>query len=171
MATLFVPGLWADAIMEKIMGGKAVIPGAMPLGGTPKMKMFPDLSAQLEAFFVAFALEDGTHPCPTYGIDRDRLTKRIQNSLVMFGPTPEIMRHLMEQYRATYNTVGDRPPDAGFLFEQLATCYVSWLYEQPESKALAKEEQERLASEKHETLSPYGYTVVDYSKDGWGYDG
>lgn len=169
---VFIPGLWADAIMEKIMGRKGVIPGAAPLGGRMyTTKAFPDLTPQLEAFFVAFALEHGTHPEPTFGIDRDRLTKRIQTALVTFGATPDIMKVIMDQYRATFNTVGDMPPDAGYLFDKLASCYLDWLYSQPESVALREEQLKKLANEKHESLNPYGFKVIDYSKNVWAYDG
>jgi len=169
---VFIPGLWADAIMEKIMGGKNVIPGAAPLGGRMyTTKAFPDLTPQLEAFFVAFALEHGTHPEPTFGIDRENLTNRIQHALAMFGATPDMMKLLTEQFRAQTNSVGDMPPAPGYLFQQLASCYLDWLYSQPESMALREEQLKKLANEKHESLYPYGYKVVDYTKDGWGYDG
>lgn len=144
MATppVFMPGLWADAIIAEMTKVTGISQQMMGAG----MKHWPEKTDALEAIFVAFALEDGTSPCPTYGVDRDRLLRRVRHAFVMSPLGFQAVQLLVKQHVELFP--GHPSPEPSTLFAKLASEYLDWLYSQPESQALAKEEQERLANEK-----------------------
>jgi len=97
------------------------------------MKIDPDL----EAFFVAVALEHGTHPYPRFGIERNKLAQEITVILSNHAGAPAVL----EKVKKNYRELGGRllSTDPQWFYTQLADAYLNWLYAQEESKKLLAE--------------------------------
>lgn len=94
------------------------------------MKIDPDL----EAFFVAIALEHGTHPYPRFGIERNKLAQEITVLLSNHQGAPEVLQKVRRNYRELGGRLLDTDPQ--WFYTQLADAYLNWLYAQEESKNL-----------------------------------
>lgn len=113
------------------------------------MKIDPNL----EAFFVAIALQHGTHPMPKFGIDRTNLAREISELMATHEGQPGVLGAVRRNYRELGGKLLDTDPM--WFYTKLADAYLNWLYEQEESKnlmaeALTKidEDTKRLVDEK-----------------------
>lgn len=109
------------------------------------MQIDPDL----EAFFVAIALQHGTHPKPLFGIERNRLAMELTEILANHKGEPEVMKRV----RRNYTELGGRllAQDPLWFYQKLADAYLDWLYSQEESKKLLADSLEGLSNEARAT--------------------
>jgi hypothetical protein len=94
------------------------------------MKIDPDL----EAFFVAIALQHGTHPKPLFGIERNNLAMEITELLAGHKGQPTVLTRVRRNYAELGGKLLDTDPM--WFYQKLADAYLDWLYSQEESKKL-----------------------------------
>ncbi len=135
----FVPALWANEIMRQMTGIDPRV--AQIIKDLPPMKIDPSL----EAFFVAIALEHGTHPKPKFGIERDTLAREITVILSNHKGAPDVLEKVRKNYRELGGRLLDTDPQ--WFYTKLADAYLTWLYEQEESKALLPEALDKINSD------------------------
>jgi hypothetical protein len=97
------------------------------------MKIDPNL----EAFFVAIALQHGTHPMPRFGIERTKLAREITEIMATHEGQPGVLGQVRKNYRELGGKLLDTDPN--WFYTKLADAYLNWLYEQDESKNLMAE--------------------------------
>jgi len=91
----------------------------------------------LEAFFVAIALQHGTHPMPKFGIERNKLAQEITEIMATHEGQPGVLGQVRKNYRELGGKLLDSDPM--WFYTKLADAYLNWLYEQDESKNLMAE--------------------------------
>jgi len=109
------------------------------------MKIDPNL----EAFFVAIALQHGTHPMPKFGIDRTNLAREISEIMATHEGQPGVLGAVRKNYRELGGKLLDTDPM--WFYSKLADAYLNWLYEQDESKNLMAEALETLDESARQT--------------------
>ena len=92
------------------------------------------IDPQLEAFFVAIALEHGTHPQQKFGVERTRLAQEITVILSNHKGAPEVLQKVRRNYRELGGRLLDTDPQ--WFYTKLADAYLDWLYSQEESLKL-----------------------------------
>lgn len=137
--TLFSPKLWADKMLEALNVG-AMHPTLLPMGN-PTELFFVKMNPDLEAFFVALALEHGTHPEPTFGVQRNDLARTLTVAISEHPGAPFVLRQLRRNFTELGGRVLDK--DSDFFYAKIADAYLDWLYSQPESMALMPEALEK----------------------------
>lgn len=95
-----------------------------------KIRIDPDL----EAFFVALAMQLGTHPKPLFGIERAMLANTLVPFIRDHPGKPEIIAKVRRNYAELGGKLLDTDPN--WFYTKLADAYLDWLYAQPESQAL-----------------------------------
>jgi hypothetical protein len=103
----------------------------------------------LEAFFVAIALQHGTHPMPKFGIDRTNLAREITEIMATHEGQPGVLGQVRKNYRELGGKLLDADPM--WFYTKLADAYLNWLYEQDESKNLMAEALEGLDESARQT--------------------
>lgn len=108
------------------------------------------IDPELEAFFVAVALEHGTHPYPRFGIERNNLAQEITVILSNHAGAPAVL----EKVKKNYRELGGRllSTDPQWFYTQLADAYLNWLYAQEESKKLLAEALDNLSEQGRQTV-------------------
>jgi len=150
VSTLFIPSLWSDAILKEFKKGimGAPCPTNFPLAD-PKDRFHVKLNQDLEAYFVAIALEHGTHPEPTFGMTRNALANELTIVMSEHPGTPLIMQSVRRNY---VELGGKRSEDLNFFYTRIADAYLDWLYSQPESMALMPEALAKLNRSRADNL-------------------
>lgn len=105
------------------------------------MQIDPDL----EAFFVAIALQHGTHPKPLFGIERNRLAIEVAEQLANHKGEPAVLKRVRRNYAELGGKLLDKDPT--WFYQKLADAYLDWLYSQEESKKLLADSLEELSND------------------------
>lgn len=103
----------------------------------------------LEAFFVAVALQHGTHPMPKFGVDRNKLINELTTVIADHAGAPDVLQQVRKNYRELGGRLLDTDPH--WFYSKLAEAYLNWLYEQEESKNLMAEALDGLEESARET--------------------
>lgn len=106
------------------------------------------IDPELEAFFVAIALQHGTHPKPLFGIERNRLAIEITEQLANHQGEPAVLKRVRRNYAELGGKLLDTDPL--WFYQKLADAYLDWLYSQEESKKLLADSLEGLNAEARE---------------------
>lgn len=109
---------------------------------SPEERLHLKLNPDLEAYFVAIALEHGTHPEPTFGITRSNLANELTIIMSEHPGTPLIMKSVRRNYAELGGKA--READSNWFYTKIADAYLDWLYSQPESMALMEGALEKL---------------------------
>jgi hypothetical protein len=107
------------------------------------------IDPSLESFFVAIALEHGTHPLPKFGMDRNRLANEITQIMMEHEGQPSILGQVRKNYRELGGKLLDTDPL--WFYSKLADAYLNWLYEQDESRSLMAESLKSLDESARQT--------------------
>ena len=134
--SMSVPSIWSNEIIDQMKEELAVTQG-MALGDPIKRKLKVKLNPEMEAFFVALALEHGTHPEPTFGMERNRLAQSMTSIMMTSEAVPALMRQLQRNYVELGGKMINTDPT--YFYNKLADAYLDWLYAQPESMALMEQ--------------------------------
>lgn len=101
------------------------------------------INPELEAFFVALALEHGTHPEPTFGMTRNALANDLTIVIAEHPGAPFVLRAV----RRNFAELGGSKKvldDPNWFYVKIADAYLDWLYSQPEAQALMPAALEKL---------------------------
>lgn len=126
------------------MGAPAMSPNiGYPLGANIGSTFAMTVSPEVEAYFVAIALEHGTHPEPTFGITRNNLAQSIQQTMATHPGTAGALKTLQKEFTDRGGKL--LAIDMNWMYQRLSDAYLDWLYSQPESKALEPQARANLA--------------------------